>query len=84
MFHIRLQDELIPFELEASPGRTFYANAGSSTRNGFETAVQWRSDFGISVEGSYTFSDFTFDDFVDDNGNDFAGKALPGLAALEA
>ena len=79
LFTIDLKDELIPFELEEFPGRTFYANAGSSTRNGVETALSWEHDSGLRVDASYTWSDFKFDDFVDDNGNDFAGKRLPGL-----
>jgi iron complex outermembrane receptor protein len=78
-FTIDLKDELIPFELEAFPGRTFYANAGSSTRNGIETALSWEHDIGLRIDASYTWSDFKFDDFVDDNGNDFTGNRLPGL-----
>ncbi len=79
VFTIDLEDELIPFELAAFPGRTFYANAGSSSRDGIEAAVAWRFDNGWSVDASYTWSDFEFDDFVDDNGNDFSGNQLPGL-----
>jgi iron complex outermembrane receptor protein len=79
VFRIDLEDELIPFELAGQPGRTFYANAGESTRTGFESALSWSADNGIGAEISYTFSDFTFDDFTDDNGNDFAGNQLPGL-----
>ena len=79
VFTIDLEDELIPFELAAFPGRTFYANAGSSARDGIEAAVAWRFDNGWSVDASYTWSDFEFDDFVDDNGNDFSGNQLPGL-----
>jgi len=79
VFRIELEDELIPFELANQPGRTFYSNAGSSTRNGLETALSWKSDSGFGVDLSYTWSDFVFDQFVDDNGNDFAGKRLPGL-----
>ena len=78
-FTIDLEDELIPFELEAFPGRTFYANAGSSSRDGIEAAVSWESETGLRVDASYTWSDFKFDNFVDDNGSDFAGKQLPGL-----
>lgn len=79
VFSIDLEDELVPFELAAFPGRTFFANAGESGRTGLETAVAWRSDYGIGVEASFTWSDFTFDRFVDDNGNDFSGNELPGL-----
>lgn len=79
VFHIDLEDELIPFELAAFPGRTFFSNAGSSERDGIETALSWSSDNGFRVDASYTWSDFNFTDFVDDNGNDFSGNQLPGL-----
>ena len=79
LFTIDLENELIPFELPAFPGRTFYSNAGSSSRDGVEAAVSWRFENGWSVDASYTWSDFEFDDFVDDNGNDFSGNQLPGL-----
>ena len=79
LFQIDIEDELIPFELATSPGRTFYSNAGKSTRTGVETALSWTGEAGIGVDASLTWSDFTFDDFVDDNGNDFSGSNLPGL-----
>jgi iron complex outermembrane receptor protein len=79
VFTISLEDELIPFELAAFPGRTFYSNAGSSTRDGVEAALSWESGNGFRLDASYTWSDFTFDNFVDDNGNDFSGNRLPGL-----
>ena len=79
VFHIDLEDELIPFELPASPGRNFYANAGKSTRTGIETAVSWTNSSGFGIDASLTWSDFVFDDFVDNNGNDFSGSHLPGV-----
>lgn len=79
MFKINIDDELVPFELAAFPGRTFFVNAARSDRRGIETAVSWRHDSGFSVDASYTWSDFTYDQFTDDNGNDFAGNELPGL-----
>ncbi len=82
LFQIDLKDELIPFELATSPGRTFYSNAGRSTRTGVETALTWTSNTGFVVDASLTWSDFTFDEFVDDNGNDFSGSHLPGLPEL--
>ena len=78
-FLIDLEDELVPFELPAFPGRTFFVNAGRSDRSGIETAVSWEHDSGFSVDASYTWSDFTYDVFIDENGNDFAGRQLPGL-----
>jgi len=79
LFTIDLEDELIPFELAAFPGRDFYSNAGSSTRDGIETALSWVHESGLSVDASFTWSNFEFDSFVDDNGNDFSGNKLPGL-----
>lgn len=78
-FKINLEDELIPFELAAFPDRSFYSNAGSSSRTGLETAFNWRNERGFGVEASFTWSDFKFDRFIDDNGNDFSGNSLPGL-----
>ncbi len=79
IFQIELEDELIPFELAAFPGRTFYSNAGSSSRTGVEMAMTWSLGGGFSADVSYTWSDFKFDSFVDDNGNDFSGNQLAGL-----
>lgn len=79
LFTIDLEDELIPFELAAFPDRNFFANAGSSTRDGIETALSWAHESGFSIDASFTWSDFEFDSFVDDNGNDFSGNKLPGL-----
>ncbi len=79
LFQIDLEDELIPFELAAFPGRTFYSNAGSSDRRGLEAAVSWQHESGLGIDASFTWSDFEFDSFIDDNGNDFSGNQLPGL-----
>lgn len=79
LFHIDLDDELTPFELPAFPGRTFFVNAGTSTRDGVEALLRWHGEQGLSAELSYTYSDFSFDEFIDANGNDFSGKRLPGL-----
>jgi iron complex outermembrane receptor protein len=79
LFQIDLEDELIPFELAAFPDRTFYSNAGSSSRMGLETALSWQHDSGFGIDASFTWSDFEFDSFIDDNGNDHSGNQLPGL-----
>ncbi|MEM7281628.1 MAG: TonB-dependent receptor [Pseudomonadota bacterium] len=78
-FNIDLQNELIPFELDSMPGRTFFSNAGESTRTGLEVAASWSGSAGLFAQASYTLTDFEFDDFVDGNGNDFSGNRLPGL-----
>jgi len=79
VFRIDLTDELVPFELAASPGRTFFSNAGRSDRTGVESALSWHHESGLTADLSYTYSDFTFEDFIDESGNDIAGASLPGL-----
>lgn len=79
VFHINLKNELVPFELPESPGRTFYINAGKSSRTGIETAVSWRGSSGFGIDASFTWSDFKFDRFIDENGRDFSGSHLPGV-----
>ena len=79
VFRVDLRDELVPFELEAFPGRTFYANAGQSDRSGAELALAWEHETGLSAEFSWTWSDFRYDRFVDGSGDDFSGRRLPGV-----
>ena len=79
IFNIRLKDELIPFELDSSPGRTFFANVGQSSRSGLEVAYSWTGKSGLGIDASYTYSDFVFDEFIDASGNDFSGSMLPGV-----
>ena len=80
IYTITVRDELIPYEVPGSPGRSYYVNAGRSKRNGFEASLvsSWTSHLQTTL--SYTFSDFTFEQFIDANGNNFAGEVIPGTA----
>jgi iron complex outermembrane recepter protein len=77
LFFIRSRDELISYELDASPGRTFYKNAGESRRIGFETLTTYIPTKEIKAALSYTYSNFKFTDFNDD-GSDQSGNFIPG------
>ena len=79
VFRLDIDDELVPFEVPAFPGRTFFANAGESTRKGIEAGLEWQNDRGLSAGLSLTYSDFSFDRFTDDSGADFSGNRLPGV-----
>jgi iron complex outermembrane receptor protein len=79
VFNIDLNDELVPYELEEFPGRTFYSNVGKSSRKGIESLLSWSVKPNLTVDASYTYSDFSFDSFVDKNNKDFSGSKLPGL-----
>ncbi|MEO1596117.1 MAG: TonB-dependent receptor [Pseudomonadota bacterium] len=80
VFRIDLEDELIPFELAAFPGRDFFANAGESERTGLELAWQGRFGKGWQANAAYTWSDFEFTDFTNDDGEVFDGNTVPGTA----
>ncbi|MFC4635394.1 TonB-dependent receptor family protein [Dokdonia ponticola] len=77
-FRIDTQDDLVPFELEAFPDRTFFRNAGSTNRTGVEVEGVYAFAKAWTVSAAYTFSDFTYSDFTTPNGT-FDGKALPGI-----
>jgi len=79
LFHIDVEDELTPFELPAQPGRTFFENAGSSTRDGLELSYARQLAAQVGFAMAYTWSDFVFDRFTDENGNNFDGNRIPGI-----
>ena len=71
-------DELVPFEDETQPGRTFFRNSGSSKYQGFEGSVRAVLPEGVQAQLTYTYVDATFTDFVVD-GEVFDGNDIPGL-----
>jgi iron complex outermembrane receptor protein len=77
-FLIDVDDELVPFEVAGMPGRTFFENAGSSRRSGFELALVAEPCDGLTASLAYTFSHFEFDRFRTAAG-DFDGNDLPGI-----
>jgi iron complex outermembrane receptor protein len=79
IFHIDVRDELTPFELAGQPGRSFFVNAGSSSRDGFELAYTRFITNQLEFTTAYTYSDFEFDRFTNANGDVFDGKQIPGI-----
>ena len=79
LFHIEVDDELIPFELADQPGRTFYENAGSSTRDGLEVFYSRQLTDELKFSSAYTYSDFKFDSFTDADGDEFDGNDIAGI-----
>jgi iron complex outermembrane receptor protein len=77
-YQLNVRDELIAFEEPSSPGRTFYRNAGRSRHRGVEAGAQWSVAPGISLSGSYTYSDFRYTRYQG-AGHDLAGRQLPGI-----
>jgi iron complex outermembrane receptor protein len=77
-FHIRIEDELVPFELPGMPGRSFFANAGRSSRTGIELGVTCRPLAWLSGSLAYTWSLFEFERFESVDGV-FDGNRTPGV-----
>lgn len=69
-------NDIVPYELEAFPGRSFFKNAGSTRRRGVESAFFKRVNrFELDVVYTYMrlqFSDASF-------GEGLEGKVLPGI-----
>lgn len=77
LFYIRSTNEILPYELEAFPGRSFYKNAGATRRYGLE--VQWEFEWQ-HWEGEVAFTQARFQI----HSGSLSGKALPGLPQQQA
>ena len=78
LFYIDTENDIVPFELEAFPDRTFFRNAGSSERIGVEFSTKFWLSNAIRFNASYAWSKFTYTDFELPSGN-FEGNRLPGV-----
>jgi iron complex outermembrane receptor protein len=78
LFHIDVEDEIVPFELEGS-GQSFFRNAGQSTHKGLEAGLSLDLAPGLTGSVAYTWSDFAFRNFSEPGGNVFDGNRIPGV-----
>ena len=75
---MRNDDELVRYELDDQPGRSFYRNAGSTERDGIELSVAWQALPSLNLYGVYSFNDYRYGDHAPDE-DDHGGKTLPGI-----
>ena len=78
VFRVKVDDELVPFELPGRPGRSFFRNAGESTRDGVEFGLSVEPFSGLLGTVSYTYSDFAYDRYSTPGGV-FDGNRIPGV-----
>lgn len=78
LFWVDVRDELIPYELDGSDNRTFYRNAGDTTRKGVEAAMGWLFTPSLRIDSALTLASYTFDNYHSDD-NRYDGNRLPGL-----
>lgn len=79
LFRTDLRDEMVPFEVPTSPGRTFYRNAGESSHQGWELTAEGRPVPHVLLRAAYTRVDARFEAYAV-GASDFAGNRIPGLA----
>lgn len=79
VFHTKVEDGLVPFEVASDPGRTFFSNAGEQRHVGWEISLDGRVSRDVSVRVAYTRVDAEFVAFQTDT-DDFSGNDVPGLA----
>jgi iron complex outermembrane receptor protein len=77
LYHMNVDNTIVPFQVEGVDGREFFRNAGETRHRGVELSAM--TTFGRhSVHAAYTFNDFVF---VDDGNasTDFEDNRLPGV-----
>ena len=77
LFYIRSTNEILPYELEAFPGRSFYENTGATQRYGLE--LQWEFKWQQwDGELAFTQANYQFD------AGELSGNSLPGIPQQQA
>ncbi len=79
-FYIESSNEILPYELEAFPGRAFYRNAGATSRFGLELAgsYQWNK---WAIQASMTQAQYRLEGL--DTANEVEGKKIPGIPSSQ-
>jgi len=78
-YRTRTTNDIINYELEDFPGRSFYRNAGSSIRQGLEFSYDLSFNDFYQFSTNYSFIDPTFISYSV-NGNSFDGNVIPGIS----
>ena len=77
-FNITTKNDLVPYRLAAFQGRTFYRNAGSTQRQGWELFVSHQLHAKWNTQLTWNSGEFTYTDY-ENNGTRFDRNRLPGL-----
>ena len=77
-FMVNTENDLVPYELEEFPGRTFYQNAGKTLRKGIEIDFNHRLNKNFSTSIIYNYTNFKYDEYISSELN-LKGNYLPGI-----
>lgn len=78
LFRITVNNELVPFEEDGFTGRTFFRNAGKSTREGLEAGVTVELFPALTASLAYSYINAEFDRFRTTD-TIFDGNKVPGI-----
>ena len=77
-FIVNTENDLVPYELEEFPGRSFYQNAGKTLRKGIEIDFNHRLNKNFSTSIIYNFTNFKYEEYMLGESN-LNGNYLPGI-----
>ncbi|MBX2992940.1 MAG: TonB-dependent receptor [Bacteroidetes bacterium] len=60
-FNTKIDDEVIPFELE---GDVYFRNAARTNRTGLEVGADAELLYGLRLKAAYTYSNFTYSEYI--------------------
>jgi iron complex outermembrane receptor protein len=69
LFHMNTENDFYRYRMPSRPLETFYGNVGSSIRNGAEVFLNWSPVKNLTLQASYTWSDFKYSAPDSINGN---------------
>lgn len=79
VYHMRIDGELIPFEVAASPGRQFYRNSGAAIHRGVDADVSLAPTPWLLTRAGYGYTDARFISYTAGS-RSYAGNQVPGIA----
>lgn len=78
LFWLDIRNEILPFEVDGFTGRTFYQNAGESSREGVEAAISAEVLPALKASLAWSYIDASFDSFRTATEN-LDGNKVPGV-----
>jgi iron complex outermembrane receptor protein len=83
LYDMRIDDELIPFQVESAPDRQFYRNAGTARHRGVDADLTALLAPSIRMRASYSFTNARFVTYAVPTGStltSYATNRVPGVA----
>tara|TARA_R110001583_G_scaffold30757_1_gene105920 strand:- start:1020 stop:3065 length:2046 start_codon:yes stop_codon:yes gene_type:complete len=77
-FFTKTKNDLVPYEIEDFPGRSFYRNAGKTNRKGWEFEMTYNPNKNWRIQTTYTLSHLKYEAYIIEN-NDYKENDLPGI-----